>query len=104
MNFTTGNICNVLGKLSNHLTKLIGDRLSNGILMKSLVVVIIVTIQLLVSVEVARAIIYFPLVISRDIERSRGPGNMDCMYIYYIILLRQWWVGITISSEAERAF
>ena len=79
MNFTTGNICNVLRKLSNHLTKLIGDRLSNGILMKSLVVVIIVTIQLLVSVEVARAIILFLLLISGDVERNPGPGHIDCM-------------------------
>ena len=80
VNFTTGNICNVLGKLSNHLTKLIGDRLSNGILMKSLVVVVIVTIQLLVSVVVARAIIFFLLLISGDIERNPGPENIDCMY------------------------
>ena len=79
MNFTTGNICNVLGKHSNHLTKLIGDRLSNGILMRSLVVVVVVTIQLLVSVVVARAIIFFLLLISGDVERSRGPGHIDCM-------------------------
>ena len=71
-----GNICNVLGKLSNHLTKLIGDRLSNGILTRSLVVVIIVIIQLLVSVVVARAII---LLISGDVERNPGPGHVDCM-------------------------
>ena len=83
MNFTTRNICNVLEKISNHLTKLIGDRLSSGILMKSLVVVVIVTIQLLVSVVVARAIIYFLLVISGDVEQSRGPGNIDCMYTNY---------------------
>ena len=76
VNFTTGNICNVLGKLSSHLTKLIGDRLSNGILMKSLVVVIIVTIQLLVSVVVARAI---TLLISGDVERDPGPGHIGCM-------------------------
>ena len=75
VNFMTGNICNVLGKLSNHLTKLIGDRLSNGILMRSLVVVIVVTIQLLVSVVVARAI---TLLISGDIERNPGPGHIDC--------------------------
>ena len=79
MNFTTGNIRNVLGKLSHHLTKIIGDRLSNGILMRSLVVVIIVTIQLLVSVMVARAIIYFLLLISGDIEQDPGPGHIDCM-------------------------
>ena len=79
MNFTMGNICNVLGKISNHLTNLIGDRLLSGILMKSLVVVIIVTIQLLVSVVVARAIIYILLLISGDVERNRGPGHIDCM-------------------------
>ena len=79
VNFMMGNICNVLGKLSHHLTKLIGDRLSNGILMKSLVVVIIVIIQLLVSVLVARAIIFFLLLISGDIEQDPGPGNIDCM-------------------------
>ena len=76
MNFTTRNISNVLGKLSNYLTRLIGDRLSNGILMRSLVVVVIVTIQLLVSIVVARAII---LLISGDVERTPGPGNTDCM-------------------------
>ena len=75
MNFTMGNICDVLGKISNHLTKFIGDRLSNGILMKSLVVAIIVTIQLLVSVVVACAII---LRISGDIEQDPGPGHIDC--------------------------
>ena len=79
MNFTTGNICDVLGKIPNHLTKLIGDRLSNGILIKSLVVVIVVTIQLLVSVVVARAIIFFLLLISGDVERNPGPGHIDCM-------------------------
>ena len=78
VNFTTGNISNVLGKISNHLTKLIGDRLSNGILTRSLVVVIIVTIQLLVSVVVARAIIFFLLLISGDVEQNRGPGHIDC--------------------------
>ena len=76
VNFMTGNIYNVLGKLSHHLTKIIRDRLSNGILMKSLVVVIIVTIQLLVSVMVARVIIFFLLLTSGDVERNPGP---DCM-------------------------
>ena len=70
------NICNVLGKLSNHLTKLIGDRFANEILTRSLVVVIVVTIQLLVSVVVACAII---LPTSRDVEQTPGPGNIDCM-------------------------
>ena len=69
----------MLGKVSNHLTRLIGDRLLNGILMKSLVVVIIVTIQLLVSVVVARAIIFFLLLISGDVEQDPGPGHIDCM-------------------------
>ena len=72
----TGNISNVLGKLSNRLTKPIGDRLLNGILMRSLVAVIVVTIQLLVLVVVARAII---LQISGDVQRNRGPGHIDCM-------------------------
>ena len=80
VNITMGNICYVLGKVSNYLTKLIGDRLSNGILTRSLVVVIIVTIQLLVSVVVARAIVYLLLLISGDVERNPGPGNIDCMY------------------------
>ena len=77
VNFTVANICNILGQLSYHLAKLIGDRLSNGILMRSLVVVIIVTIQLLVSVVVARAII---LLISGDVEQNPGPESIDCMY------------------------
>ena len=79
LNFMMGNICNVLGKVSNRLTILIGDRLSNGILMRSLMVVIVVTIRLLVSVVIARAIIFFLLLISGDVERNPGPGNIDCM-------------------------
>ena len=74
-----GNLCNILGNIHNYLTKLIGDRLSNGILMRSLVVVIVVTIQLLVSVVVARAIIFLLLLISGDVEQNPGPGNIDCM-------------------------
>ena len=87
VNFTVANICNVLGQLSYHLAKLIGDRLSNGILMRSLVVVIIVTMQLLVSVVVARAIIFFLLLISGDVERNPGPENIDCMYNVFTIAI-----------------
>ena len=76
VNFMTGNISNVPGKISNRLTKLIGDRFSNGTLMSSLVVVIVVTIQLLVSVVVARTII---LLISGDVEQDPGPRHIDCM-------------------------
>ena len=33
-----------------------------------------------------------------------GTEHAQCCQGALIILLRQWWVGITISSEAERAF
>ena len=72
----TGNICNVI---PNHLTSVFRDRLSNGILMKSLVVVIVVTIQLFVSVVVAHTIIYLLLLISGNLERNPGPEHTECM-------------------------
>ena len=80
MNFTS--ICNVLGKIPNHLNKLL-----NGILMRSLVVVVVVTILLIVSVVVAHTFIFFLLRICGDVERSPGTGNIDCMYTKSVLTI-----------------
>ena len=52
-----------------------GGKASNGNLKKSLLVVVVVSIQLLVSVSVARAVIFFLLLSSGDVEQNPGP---DC--------------------------
>ena len=49
------------------------DMLSQGSPRRSLVVVVIVTIQLLVTVSVARSVIFFLLLTSGDVEQNPGP-------------------------------
>lgn len=50
-----------------------GSAVSDGNLKQSLLVVIVVAAQLLVSVAVARTIIFLLLLISGDVEQNPGP-------------------------------
>ena len=61
---------------------LCGDRIPSGSLRQSFIVVFITTIQLCVSVVVARAIIFFHLLTSGDVEQNPGPVQIefDCKY------------------------
>ena len=49
------------------------DILCQGSPRQSLVVVVVVTIQLLVTVSVARSVIFFLLLTSGDVEQNPGP-------------------------------
>ena len=58
-----------------------GSKISSGSLKKSFLVVVMVSLQLLVSVSVARAIIFFLLLTSGDVEQNPGP---ECM-LHFVI-------------------
>ena len=59
---------------------LYGDKMPSKSLWQSLIIVLIATIQLCASVMVARAIIFFHLLTSGDVEQNPGPmqNGLDC--------------------------
>lgn len=66
---------------------LCSDKMPSGTLRQSFVIVLIATIQLCASVLVARAIIFFHLLTSRDVERNPGPvqNELDCEYFHIVL-------------------
>ena len=52
--------------------------------MKSFAVVVMVTVQLLVSVSVARAIIFFLLMTSGDVEQNPGPEYTGMLLAFWL--------------------
>ena len=76
-----------------------GDMLYQGSSKRSLVVVVIVTIQLLVTVSVARSVIFFLLLTSGDVEQNPGPCQTTGSYYLRCVCGpgEQWERGFLIS-------
>ena len=64
--------------------------LSQGSLKRSLIVVVIVTIQLLVTVSVARSVIFFLLLTSGDVEENPGPCQTTGSYYLRCVCGGEW--------------
>ena len=67
------------------------DMLSQGSVMRSLVVVIMLAIQLLVTASVARSIIFFLLLTSGDVEQNPGPcqteGISSTLHVHLVAMI-----------------
>ena len=83
MNYVTAQILGMIASLYSKWI-LYGDKLPDGSLLRSFVIVVLASVQLFVTVMVARAIIYFHLLTSGDVEENPGPGHTECMLIVTI--------------------
>ena len=79
MNSVTSGISFLIRAITAPLLKWIqnDDMLSQGSPRQSLIVVIIVAIQLLVTVAVAHSVIFFLLLTSGDVEQNPGPCQTE---------------------------
>ena len=87
VNLVTSGIGHILRKVAEKVIKW-GDKMFNGNLKKSFAVVVMVMVQLLVSVSVARTIIFFLLMTSGDVERNPGPectGMLTAFWLFDIL-------------------
>ena len=80
VNLVTSGINYVLRKVTEKVIKW-EDKRS---LTKSFAVVVMVTVQLLVSVSVARAIIFFLLMTSGDVEQNPGPERTGMLIAFWL--------------------
>lgn len=79
-------LVNIASAMFTYLLRKIGKGIANWTLcdhkvsrLKSLVIYIIAKVQRSVSVIVARAVIFFHLLISGDVEQNPGPEQSECM-------------------------
>ena len=82
VNLLLTGISSVFERITENLVKSIpGCGLPPGSLRLSLIVVVVVTVQLLVSMSISRAVIFLLLMTSGDVERNPGPETSGMFYL-----------------------